>query len=89
MNNHYRILDIFVGCSKVLLHIVGIIWYHHISRGLKNHLDNPVPNGNFPELHCLCIRLSVSGIGSDHIRNYTSKIYPMQNLQCLIKGIFL
>ncbi len=42
--------------------------------GSKKHLDDPVPNGDFPVLHCLGIVSSVSGIISDHIRKYMSKI---------------
>jgi hypothetical protein len=52
--------------------IVGIIGYRE---GSKKHLDDPVPSGDFQVLHCLGIVLSVSGIVSDHIRKYASKIY--------------
>ncbi len=38
-----------------------------IMRTQKKHFDNPVPNGDFPELHCLGIGLSVLGIGLDRI----------------------
>jgi hypothetical protein len=43
------------GYSNVLLSIVGIIWYHQVWQWLKKHLDDPVPNGEFPALHCLGI----------------------------------
>jgi hypothetical protein len=59
---------------------VNYCWYCQRSsgiaryrEGLKKHLDDPVPNGDFPVLHCLGIGLSVSGIGSDHIGKYMSK----------------
>ncbi len=41
---------------------------------LKKHLDDPVPNADFPELRCLDIGSSVSGISSDQIGKYMSKI---------------
>jgi hypothetical protein len=41
--------------------------------GSKKPLDDPVPNGAFPVLHCLGIRASVSGIGLEHIGKYVSK----------------
>jgi hypothetical protein len=47
-----------------------IIRYHE---GSKKHLGDPVPNSDFPVLHCLSIRSSVSGIRSDRIRKYMSK----------------
>ncbi len=57
--------------------IVGIVRYHQVSPSImkaqKKHLDDPVPNGDFKVLHCLGIRLSVSGIGSYHIGKYMSK----------------
>ncbi len=57
--------------------IVGIVRYRQVSPGIvkakKKHLDNPVPNGDFPVLHCLGIGSSVSGIGSDRIGKYMSK----------------
>jgi hypothetical protein len=34
-------------------------------KGSKKHLDDAVPNSDFPAIHCLGIRLSVSGIGLD------------------------
>ena len=40
----------------------------------KKHLDDPVPNDDFPVLHSRGIALSVSGIIMDHIGNYTPKI---------------
>ncbi len=57
--------------------LVGIVRYHQVLLGIvkaqKKHLDDPVPNGDFPVLHCLGIRSSVSGIGSDRIGKYMSK----------------
>ncbi len=49
----------FVGCSKVLSDTVSIIKY---CEGSKKYLNNPVPNGDFPILHCLGIGSSVSDI---------------------------
>ncbi len=66
-----------------LSNIFGIIRHHQVSCGLKKHLDDPVPYIDFPVLHCLGIRSSVSGIRSDQIRKYMSKIQPMANLQYL------
>ena len=63
--------NIFVGCSKFLSNIVGIVRYHQVSPGImkaqKKHLDNLVPNGDFLVLHCLGIGSSASGIRSDRI----------------------
>jgi hypothetical protein len=55
---------------RVLTYESGIASYRE---GSKKHLDNPVPIGDFLVLHCLGIRSSVSGIGSDHIGKYMSK----------------
>ncbi len=54
--------------------IVGIVKYHQVSQGLKMHLDNLDPKGDFEVPRCLGIGLSVSGIGSDSIGKYMSKI---------------
>ena len=56
--------------------IVGIVRNCQVSpgrEGSKNHLDDAVPNCDFPVLHCLGIGSSVSGIGSDRIGKYMSK----------------
>jgi hypothetical protein len=42
--------------------------------GSKKHLDDLVPNSDFPVLHYLGIGSSVSDIGSYHIGRYISKI---------------
>ncbi len=41
---------------------------------LSTKQEDPVPNGDFPVLHCLGIRSSVSGIGSYRIGKYMYKI---------------
>ncbi len=51
-------------------------------QGSKKHLEDPFLNGDFPQLHCLCIGLPVFGIQSDHMRKYMSKIQLIPNLQC-------
>jgi hypothetical protein len=56
--------NIFVGFCWVLSDIVGIVRYRE---GLKKHLDDPVPNGDLPVLHCLGIVLLVSGIFPESI----------------------
>ncbi len=60
--------------------IVGIVRNRQVSSGIaryregsKKHLDDLVPNGDFPVLHCLVIGFSVSGIRSYHIGKYMSK----------------
>ncbi len=57
--------------------IVGIVRNCQVLPGIvkaqKKHLDDLVPNGDFPVLHCLGIGLSVSGIRSYHIGKYMSK----------------
>ncbi len=70
---------------------VDIVWYRQVSPGIarycegsKKPLDDPVPNGDFPVLHCLGIGSSVSGIRSDQIRKYMSKFEPIPNLQLLV-----
>jgi hypothetical protein len=61
-----------------LSNIVGIVRYHQVLPGIiqaqKKDLDDLDPNSDFLVLHCLGIGLSVSGIGSYHIRKYMSKI---------------
>jgi hypothetical protein len=42
--------------------------------GSKKHLDDPVPNGDFPVLCRLGIGSSVSGIGFDSIGKYMFKL---------------
>ncbi len=49
----------------------GIATYYE---GSKKHLDDPVPSGDFLVLHCPGIESSVSGIRSDEIGKYMSKI---------------
>jgi hypothetical protein len=44
------LLNVFVGCSKVLSDTVGIIKYHE---GSKKHLDDLVPNGHFRDFTIL------------------------------------
>ncbi len=56
---------------QILLVSSGIARYRE---GSKKHLAYPVPNGDFPVLHCLGIGSSVLGIGSDQIGKYMSKI---------------
>ncbi len=75
----------------------GIIRCHQVSSGVQvssgimrthegseKHLDDPVLSVDFPVLHCLGIRSLVTGIGSDHIGRYMSKIHTMPNLRCLV-----
>ncbi len=71
------LFNIFVGCSKfcqILLVLSGIIRYRQVSWRHKKHLDDPVPTGDFPVLHCLVIWSSVLGIRLYHIRKYMSKV---------------
>jgi hypothetical protein len=56
---HKTFLQDVARFCQVLLALFGIIRYRESS---KKHLDDPVPNGDFPELYCLGIRSSVSGI---------------------------
>jgi hypothetical protein len=56
---------------QIILVLPGIVMY---SEGSKKHPDDLVPNIDFPVLHCLGIRSSVSGIRSDYIRKYMTKI---------------
>jgi hypothetical protein len=56
---HKTFLQDVARFCQVLLALFGIIRYRESS---KRHPDDPVPNGDFPELYCLGIRSSVSGI---------------------------
>jgi hypothetical protein len=56
--------NIFVGFCWVLSDIAGFVRY---CEGLKKHLDNPLPNGDFPVLHCHGIILLVLGIFPESI----------------------
>jgi hypothetical protein len=67
-------LEIFTRVARfrqILLALSGIARYRE---GSKKHLVDPVPNGDFTVLHYFGIGLSVSGIGSDQIKKYMSKI---------------
>ncbi len=70
-----------------MLVLTGIIRYREVSQRLKDHLDDPVLNGDFPILHYLSIGLSVLGIEHYHIRKYLSKIKLMPNLLCFLTTI--
>ncbi len=59
----------------------GIAGYHEVS---KKHLDDPVPNGDYPVHHCLGIGSSVSGIRLYCIGNYMSKFQLKPNILCLV-----
>ncbi len=79
VQNIGRMQQVFI---LILLVLSGIARY---CEGSKKHLDDPVPNGDFPVLQCLGIRSSVSGIRSGFIRKYKSKFQQMPNLRCLIR----
>jgi hypothetical protein len=70
---HHQVLILFnilVGYSKFSS---KYCWYRQVSRRLKMHLDDLVPNGDFLVLNCLGFGSSVSGIRLDHIGKYMSK----------------
>ena len=59
---------------------VKYCWYCQVSSGIakyregsKKHLDDLVPNGDFPVLHCIGIGLSVLDIKSYCIGKYMGK----------------
>ncbi len=72
-----------MGGSKVSSGIVDIVRYHQVSssivryhEGSKKHLDDLVPNGDFPAFHCLGIPSLVSGIISYYRGKYYQKTQP-------------
>ncbi len=67
--------------QQVCIYILSVITRYR--EGSKKHLDDPVPNSDFPVLHCLGIGSSVSGIRSYQIEKYMSKFQPIPNLICL------
>ncbi len=68
-SNIYFLLLLCHFLSKVLSGIVSDL------EGLGKHLDDPIPNGDFPELHSLGIVSLVSDIMSDNLRKYHLKIH--------------
>ncbi len=67
------ILSFWIYSRRFSIFWSNTIWLTDIWPTTKDK-DDPVPNGDFPVLHCLGIVLSLSGIVSDHIRKYLSKI---------------